>query len=187
VAIWDRDCARAVDWVAAYNVWLLLWEVYRLKDLWHKLPGCYGGRRGNLPLLLELIMYGFWCRVWAYDELDARVGGICARHLELGAGPINSAIKPVIEAYFATRLAPDAGEILAAARAKANKRPYDAGPFHTEFWPYDTLAPELAYCRRLGLHVPAVRGVGEFPQPDRARVFEEVEEALVAVGCSRWG
>ena len=97
-----------------------------MKDLWHKLPGYrrVGSREvGSLPLVLELVMYGFWCRAWGYEELDARVGGICARHLELGAGPINSAVKPVIEAYFATRPPADAGEVLAAARVKANKRP----------------------------------------------------------------
>jgi hypothetical protein len=132
-------------------------------------------------------MYGFWCRTWGYHEFDARVGGICARHLELPMERLNSVVKPVIDLYLAARLPPDAGVMLAEARAKGRKAPFERGSMHTEFWPYDTLAPELAYCQRLGLSFPAARGVHDFPDPAGLAVMPEVEEALVAVGCSRWG
>jgi hypothetical protein len=184
---WDPYRGVREDWTAIYNMWLLLGEKYRLESIWHGTLAFTGpkGRMGYGVHLLQYTCFGIWCQLWDVTALVDAARKWC----ELEKAALRDAIGPsasVVEAFLAGR--PNAG---AAIEWAAIRRNYSRGGLkrpavHNDNFPFDVLAPELAWCAAAGQTVPRLSAMSNFPPLQEWPVTSVTERALIAIGSSPW-
>jgi hypothetical protein len=180
-AQWNpRDAPK--DWNAIFSMWLLLGESYRIE---RRSPVGTGARQGrSLVRVLHWTMYGIWANVWRTPVVADALATAIAEELpalEDRLGPSRSVI-----AAFLGRTAP-AG---AAAEWLSIRNHYRGGmkhdPTHNEFFPYDVLAPELAWCRASGQPVGRTSCVTVFPDHEQLTPSASAERVLVMLAENGW-
>jgi len=168
-------------------MWLLLGEQYRLQSFWRGTPASSNlrGRRGSVVDLLKYAPFGIWCSLWDRPALVAAARKWCQLELESLAGPVGPAAS-VVDSFVAGTLPAGAAMEWSGIRNKFSRGGLDRPPVHNDAYPYDVLAPELAWCKQAGQTVRASRAIVEFPPLREWPVTSVTEGALIALASSRW-
>jgi hypothetical protein len=211
VSLWKLRCSESIDWNGVYGVWLILGDSLKFQALWRTLPA-FGGRpdrSADFGFILELVMYGFWCRVWNVVPFDQLIRSWVTSEMSLGETRPGHLCWPLIHCYLKNEAHQETVNTLAQIRTDSKSASFDDGPYHTDIFPYDMLAPELAYHARQGKPVNSkhrssglVRAlsklgagskrfnsdavVTEFPDPKNLTIDPEVERVVVELTQSEY-
>jgi hypothetical protein len=185
---WDPYRGARDDWPAIYNAWLLFGEEYRLESQWHGTLAVAGprGRRGSPVRLLRYACFGIWCELWDVPALVASARRWCELELAAMRGPMGPSAS-VVDCFLAGKPKVGAAIEWAAVRRNFSRGGLKRDAVHNDSYPFDVLAPELAWCARAGQTVPRLTTtITTFPPRQEWPITPVTEAALMAVGSSSY-
>ena len=184
---WDAYGRSREDWASIYNMWLLLADLYRLEFFWEGAPASTNvqSRKGSLSSVLKYACFGIWCGLWEKPALAERSRGWCESELAALKGSLGPSAS-LVECFMANHLTPSAAAEWSGIRKKFSRGGMNRPEVHNDYFPYDILAPELAWCAKEGQVVPRSTAIVVFPRIQEWPLTSATESALIAIASSRW-
>jgi len=176
----------SLDWNRVYSAWLLIGESLRMQRHFLELP-VYRGTRKNAEdyWLQQLMMYGLWCRAWDAAEWEPTLNEWIDHELTRDLGNLGPICRRLLDHWNTAHPTQSDADELMELRRRCTKSPPRSMRDHL-FFPYDKIAPELAWCRRRGLRVRFDTVAIDLPARDSLNVDAIVTDALVAAGSTHW-